>query len=82
MTDSRAMVLTAYGQPLALQPRDVGEPRRGEVLLKVKATSCNYHDLVGVMGGIPRLLGPAETQDFVGLQVAMYRDLAKRLGLG
>lgn len=55
MTASRAMVLTANGQPLTLEQRDVGEPGPGEILLHVKATSCNYHDVVGVMGGIPRL---------------------------
>jgi tripartite-type tricarboxylate transporter receptor subunit TctC len=33
------------------------------------------------VGAIPRLLGPAETQSFVAAQVALYRDLARRLGL-
>ena len=33
------------------------------------------------VGSIPRLLAPAETQDYVRAQVALYRDLAKRLGL-
>ena len=33
------------------------------------------------VGSIPRLLGPAETRAFVGKQVEMYRDLARRLGL-
>ena len=34
------------------------------------------------LGAVPRLLGPAETREFVAAQVALYRDLAKRLGLG
>lgn len=34
------------------------------------------------LGAIPRLLGPVETREFVAAQVALYRDLAKRLGLG
>jgi tripartite-type tricarboxylate transporter receptor subunit TctC len=33
------------------------------------------------VGSIPRLLGPAETRAFIGGQVALYRDLARRLGL-
>lgn len=33
------------------------------------------------VGSIPRLLGPLETLEFVRGQVALYRDLAKRLGL-
>ncbi|MDN3566325.1 Bug family tripartite tricarboxylate transporter substrate binding protein [Paeniroseomonas aquatica] len=33
------------------------------------------------VGSIPRLLGPAETLDYVRAQVMLYRDLAKRLGL-
>ena len=33
-------------------------------------------------GGIPRLLNPQATRDFVRQQVAMYRELARRLGLG
>ena len=33
------------------------------------------------VGSIPRLLGPEETRAFVAGQVALYRDLARRLGL-
>ncbi|MBX9701919.1 MAG: tripartite tricarboxylate transporter substrate binding protein, partial [Acetobacteraceae bacterium] len=33
------------------------------------------------VGSIARLLGPAETRAFVAGQVALYRDLAKRLGI-
>ncbi|HYZ35030.1 MAG TPA: tripartite tricarboxylate transporter substrate binding protein [Crenalkalicoccus sp.] len=32
-------------------------------------------------GALPRLLGPEETRDFVRDQAAVYRDLAKRMGL-
>ena len=35
--------------------RDVPEPGRGELLLKVHATSVNFHDLIGIDGGIPGL---------------------------
>jgi len=34
------------------------------------------------VGSIPHVLGPAETVAFVGDQVALYRDLARRMGLG
>ncbi len=33
------------------------------------------------VGAVPRLLGPAATMAFVGGQVALYRDLGRRLGL-
>lgn len=33
------------------------------------------------VGAIPRLLGPVETRAFVAAQVALYRDLARRLGM-
>lgn len=52
---ARAMVLNANAQPLALEQREPRAPGPGEALLRVKATSVNYHDFVGCMGGIPRL---------------------------
>jgi tripartite-type tricarboxylate transporter receptor subunit TctC len=33
------------------------------------------------LGGMPKVLSPAETRLFVGRQVMMYRELGKRLGL-
>ncbi len=33
------------------------------------------------LGGVPRVLNGAATREYVGAQVALYRDLAKRLGL-
>jgi tripartite-type tricarboxylate transporter receptor subunit TctC len=33
------------------------------------------------VGGIPRVLGPEATRGFLRDQVALYRDLARRLGL-
>jgi NADPH:quinone reductase-like Zn-dependent oxidoreductase len=58
MAESRAMVLTAPAQPMSLQTRAVAEPGPGQVRLAVKATSCNFHDFVGCMGGIPGLPWP------------------------
>ncbi|MYL96403.1 zinc-binding dehydrogenase [Novosphingobium sp. FGD1] len=38
--------------------RDVPSPRSGELLLGVHATSINFHDLIGIDGGIPGLPVP------------------------
>lgn len=58
MTESLAMVLDAAAQPLRAETRAVRDPGPGEALLRVRATSVNYHDLVNVQGGIPRLPYP------------------------
>lgn len=58
MIESRAMVLDAAAQPLRVESRTVRAPGPGEVLLRVRATSVNFHDYVNVMGGIPRLPYP------------------------
>lgn len=58
MTTSRAMQIDAYGQPLALNERTARDPGPGEARLSVKATSVNFHDFIGCMGGIPRLPVP------------------------
>jgi tripartite-type tricarboxylate transporter receptor subunit TctC len=34
------------------------------------------------LGGIPKVLPPAQTRDYVAAQVALYRELGRRLGLG
>lgn len=38
--------------------RQVPTPRTGDLLLQVHATSVNFHDLVGIDGGIPGLPVP------------------------
>jgi len=36
---------------------------------------------VARQGSQPRLLPPDETRDYIGSQVTLYRELARRLGL-
>lgn len=40
-----------------------------------------WMDATRRVGSIPRLLGGEETRAYVGAQVALYRDLARRLGM-
>ncbi|WP_165943274.1 Bug family tripartite tricarboxylate transporter substrate binding protein [Roseicella aquatilis] len=40
-----------------------------------------WQDGVQATGGIPRLLGPQGTRDFLATQMAFYRELGRRLGL-
>ena len=49
----KAMVLTAPdgADGLQLQDRDVPEPGPGEVLVRVRAASLNFRDLVVLKGG-------------------------------
>ncbi|GEM_PF-5756506 len=35
--------------------RPIPQPKAGEVLLRIHATNLNYHDLLGIEGGIPGL---------------------------
>ncbi|MFC7474231.1 Bug family tripartite tricarboxylate transporter substrate binding protein [Dankookia sp. GCM10030260] len=41
----------------------------------------SWQDGVRAAGGVPRLLGPEETRAYLRGQVALYRDLGRRLGL-
>lgn len=54
----RARQVVADGRlsPVLVQPTP--EPRPGELLLRIHATSVNYHDLIGVRGGLPGLPVP------------------------
>jgi propanol-preferring alcohol dehydrogenase len=49
----RAMVLKAPGQPLALEVREIPQPRPGELLLKVRACAVCRTDLHVVDGDLP-----------------------------
>jgi NADPH:quinone reductase-like Zn-dependent oxidoreductase len=50
---SLAMVMPGPGQPLELVERPVPQPAPGEVVVRVRASSLNYHDLVNLKGVIP-----------------------------
>jgi NADPH:quinone reductase-like Zn-dependent oxidoreductase len=47
---SLAMVMAGPGGPLQLDTRAVPRPGPGEAVVRVRATSLNYHDLVNLMG--------------------------------
>jgi NADPH:quinone reductase-like Zn-dependent oxidoreductase len=49
----RAIVMTGPGEPVAPVERPVDEPGPGQVLVKVKASSLNFHDNVNLMGLLP-----------------------------
>jgi len=55
MTKSKARLIEASGLLSAIVERDIPTPRAGELLLRVHATSVNYHDLLAMSGGIPGL---------------------------
>jgi tripartite-type tricarboxylate transporter receptor subunit TctC len=64
-------------------PRDLPEAVTTAWSRAIAALSHDQGWLGGTrrLGGIPRLLPPGATRDYVQQQVAMYRDLAKQLGL-
>jgi NADPH:quinone reductase-like Zn-dependent oxidoreductase len=45
---ARAMVLEAPRTPLKLQARQIGTPGRGQVLIRMRGSSVNYHDFVSI----------------------------------
>ena len=49
----RALVMDAPGAPLRWDVRPTPEPLPGEVLVQVRGSSLNYHDLVTLSGLIP-----------------------------
>jgi len=48
---SKAMVLVGPGE-LALEARPAPTPATGEAVVRLRATSLNFHDLIGVKGGL------------------------------
>jgi NADPH:quinone reductase-like Zn-dependent oxidoreductase len=49
----KAIVMNGPGEPVATVERPVDEPGPGQVLVKVKASSLNFHDHVNLMGLLP-----------------------------
>ncbi len=66
-----------YGPPRLPEP----VVEAWERCLAKLATDRDWLAAVRRIGGVPKVLGAAATRDFVRAQVALYRDLAKRLGL-
>ncbi|MGL6212564.1 alcohol dehydrogenase catalytic domain-containing protein, partial [Billgrantia desiderata] len=56
---SRAAVAMAAGQPLELTEIDVQDPRAGEVLVRIKATSVCHTDAFTLSGADPEGLFPS-----------------------
>jgi NADPH:quinone reductase-like Zn-dependent oxidoreductase len=56
---------------LVIETRDDPKPKAGEILVKVKASSLNYHDFVVVLGGIPTPDGRIPMSDGAGEVVAV-----------
>lgn len=52
---SRARTIVRDGELSPVLLRPAADPGSGEVLLRVHATSVNYHDLIGVNGGLDGL---------------------------
>jgi NADPH:quinone reductase-like Zn-dependent oxidoreductase len=49
----RAIVMTGPGEPVQTVERPVDEPGPGQVLVKVNASSLNFHDNINLMGLLP-----------------------------
>lgn len=49
----RAAVLEQFGEPLVVQEVDLGEPRRGEVLVRLKACGICHTDMYSASGADP-----------------------------
>ena len=49
----QAIVMTEAGAPPVAVERPVAEPGRGQVLVKVNASSLNFHDNINLMGLLP-----------------------------
>jgi len=49
----RAQVMTGPGAPVQTVQRSVDQPSAGQVLIKVNASSLNFHDNINLMGLLP-----------------------------
>ena len=54
----RAAVLEQFGAPLAVQEVDLGEPRRGEVLVRLRACGICHTDMYSASGADPSGYAP------------------------
>ena len=62
---------------LIIEERDQPTPGPGEVLVRVRASSLNYHDFVVIMGGIPTDDGRIPMSDGAGDVVAVGAGVTK-----
>jgi len=76
-----AMVMNGPGAPLETVQASVGEPGPGQVLVKVNASSLNFHDNVNLTGLLPGPWPRVPMSDGAGEVVAVGRDVdGMRLG--
>src|SRR5438477_2840958 len=71
----RAIVISRFGAPEVLVPRQVEapSPTRGEVRVRVRATAVNRADLLQRMGGYPA--PPGAPADIPGMEYAGEIDV-------
>ncbi|MDP3460893.1 MAG: NAD(P)-dependent alcohol dehydrogenase [Hyphomonas sp.] len=62
---------------LVIEDRPDPKPKAGEVLVRVRASSLNYHDFVVVLGGIPTPDGRIPMSDGAGEVVAVGEGVTK-----
>ncbi len=88
MSKMRAVIVPEAGAKLRLQERDIPEPARHEVLIKVQACGVCHSDALTVEGHMPGLLFPRVpghevigTVDAVGADVEGW-ERGSRVGVG
>lgn len=74
-SSNAAMVMAGPGAPPELEQRPVPEPGPGEALVRVRAVSVNYHDLVNLMGLIDGPWPRVPMTDGAGEVVAVAPDV-------
>ncbi len=62
---------------LVIEARDDPKPKAGEILVRVRASSLNYHDFIVVLGGIPTPDGRIPMSDGAGEVVALGEGVTK-----
>jgi NADPH:quinone reductase-like Zn-dependent oxidoreductase len=70
-----AMVMTEPGKPVEPVTRSIPEPGRGEAVVRVRASSLNYHDVVNLMGLIKGPWPRVPMSDGAGEVVAVADDV-------
>lgn len=70
-TTQQAFVMNGQGQPLEQLERPVAEPGPGQALVKVNASSLNFHDTVNLLGLIPGPWPRVPMSDGAGEVVAL-----------
>ena len=71
----KAIVMDGPGVPVRTVERPVGDPGPGQVLVKVNASSLNYHDNVNLMGLLPGPWPRVPMSDGAGVIVKVGPDV-------